>query len=68
MLAQMHFPVEFCAVYVLDCSQREARMQEITQEMTVGDALRFLSPAYGCPSYAEESADPSGAPLEHLVL
>jgi hypothetical protein len=29
---------------------------------------RFLSPAYGCPSYAEESADPSGAPLEHVVL
>src|SRR6185312_13962931 len=45
ILAQMHFPVEFCAVYILDFLQREARMQELTQEMTVRDALPFLSPA-----------------------
>ena len=40
----MHFAVEIWAVYTLDCSQMEARMQEISQEMTVRDALRFLSP------------------------
>jgi hypothetical protein len=44
ILAHMHFAVEIWAVYTLDCSQREARMQEISQEMTVRDALRFLSP------------------------